>query len=299
MPLFRCARSLSLVFGLVFLGFSLTGCERFFRPPMEVPPEALELPGVAALKSEEVKPRDFARAFPAIDTFIMSARVKAKYRRVLGTTYFELSMATAGPKLLRIAGRHPGDRTTVFDMVFDYPEMHVYLPLEDAYYRGRISEEGSPFGTGFGVEPWDLIPIIEIGRRLSFAEFTVQSGLEGTELVMSEQDRKADGLNRVLLDEASGLPEEAWWKRGEIEHQVVYEAWDVIESIGNPDELHLLPTEFYIRRSDPYALVEVRPREELQQYKIEPELSKQTFQLIFPQATVFYQLEELENLLGG
>lgn len=292
-------RSFTLALLLAAFSFSLTGCERFFRPPMNVPPEALELPGVAALKSKDVTPEDFAEAFPPIDTFIMSARVKAKYRRILGTTYFEMSMATAGPKLLRIAGRHPGDRTTVFDMVFDFPEMHVYLPFQDAYYRGRISDRGSPFGIGFGVEPWDLIPIIEIGRRLSLAQFETRSGLDGIELLMSEKDVAADGLERVRLDQASGLPEEAWWRRGDIEHRVVYEAWDIFESINNPGEQHLLPTEFYVQRNNPYAYVEVRPREELQQYKLEPELSKQTFQLIFPQATMFYPLEELENLLGG
>lgn len=292
-------RSRGLVLLLFAFSLSLTGCERFFRDPMRVPPEALDLPGVAALKSEEVTPQAFVDAFPAIDTFIMSSRVKAKYRRILGTTYFEMSLATAGPKILRIAGRHPGDRTTVFDMVFDFPEMHVYLPLQDAYYRGRISDQGSPFGTGFGVEPWDLIPIIEIGRRLSLAQFESRRGLDGTELLMSEKDLAADGLERVLLDKESGLPGEAWWRRGEIEHRVVYEAWGIFESINNPGEQHLLPTEFYVQRNNPYAYVEVRPRAELQQYKIEPELSKQTFQLIFPQATTFYPLEALENLLGG
>lgn len=292
-------RPYTLAFLLVACSLPLTGCERFFRTPMRVPPHALELPGVADLKGEDLTPASFDKAFPAIDTFIMSARVKAKYRRILGTTYFEMSMATAGPKLLRIAGRHPGDRTTVFDMVFDFPEMHVYLPLQDAYYRGRISDRGSPFGTGFGVEPWDMIPIIEIGRRLAFAEFDARRGLDGTELVMSEKDLKADGLERVQLNRESGLPEEAWWRRGDIEYRVVYEAWDVFESINKPGEQHLLPTEFYVQRNTPYALVKVSPREELQQFKVEPELSKQTFQLIFPQATAFYPLEDLENLLGG
>ncbi len=292
-------RSRNLIFLLFISSLFVSGCGRFFPEPMRVPEGALEMPGIEALRGEAVTPADFVAAFPPIDTFIMSARVKAKYRRFLGTTYFEMSMATASPKLLRIAGRHPGDRTTVFDMVLDFPKMHVYLPLSKAYYRGQISEAGSPFGIGFGVEPWDLIPIIEIGRRLSLADFTAESTVNGTQLWMSERDLSADGLESVVLDKASGLPKKAFWRRGNVMHQVTYEAWAIFESINNPGERHLLPTEFVIHRSDPYAQIEVRPREELQQYKIEPELSAKTFELIFPQATSFYELEELNDLLGG
>ncbi len=292
-------RSRNLICLLFFCSLFSSGCSRFFHEPMRVPEGALEIPGIEALRGEAVTPADFAAVFPPIDTFIMSTRIKAKYRRFLGTTYFEMSMATASPKLLRIAGRHPGDRTTVFDMVLDFPKMHVYLPLSQAYYRGQISEEGSPFGSGFGVEPWDLIPIIEIGRRLSLADFTPESTINGTQLWMSDRDLSADGLESVVLEKASGLPERAYWRRGEVMHQVVYEAWDLFESINNPGEMHLLPTEFYVLRNDPYARIEVRPRKELQQYKIEPELSAKTFELIFPQATSFYELEELNDLLGG
>lgn len=292
-------RYLKLTLPVLLCVVMLTGCARLFPKPMRVPPEAEGLPGMAELRSAAPTPEAFAKAFPPIDTFIMSSRVLAKYRRVLGKVYFEMSMVTAGPKMIRMAGRHPGDRTTVFDMVFNYPKMHVYLPLAGAYYRGDVPPEGSPFGTGFGVEPWDLIPIVEIGQRLGLGHFTAATGPGGTVLNLSEADRTADGLVSVKLDRATSLPSEVRWQRGELEHVVKYEAWGIFESISKPGQKQLVPTEFTIQRRHPYARVEVRPREELDQYKIEPELSKQTFELIFPRETQFFALEELENILGG
>lgn len=299
MPMLRNQCRNLLLFSLTLAVLTLTGCERFFRRPMQVPPEAAGLPGVAALKGDDLTPAMFGEAFPPIDTFILSTRVQAKYRRILGTTYLEMSMVAAGPKMIRMAGRHPGDRTTVFDMVFNFPNMHVYLPLEAAYYRGPVAPEGSPFGTAFGVEPWDLIPILEIGQRVSYGQFSVAPGGTQTLLWMSDGDLKADGLVSVTLDRSSGLPEQALWRRGTEEYRVEYRAWGIFESIRDAGERHLMPTRLVIHRADPYARIEVKPREELDQYKIEPELSAKTFELIFPRETTFRTLEELRDLLGG
>jgi hypothetical protein len=198
-----------------------------------------------------------------------------------------------------MAGRHPGDRTTVFDMVLNVPSMHVYLPLQGAYYRGDVAPEGSPFGSAFGVEPWDLIPILQIGRRLSYGAFTAAPGGTKRTLWMSDADVKGDGLVSVTLDGASGLPEEAYWRRGEEEYRVQYRAWGIYESIRTAGEKHLVPTEFAIHRAEPYARIEVRPREELEQFKIEPDIAAKTFELIFPQSTTFHTLDELKDMLGG
>jgi hypothetical protein len=290
---------LRLVLPLLLIALAATGCSRFRQQPMRVPPEAAALAGMDALRGELVTPATFNDAFPPMDSFILSSRVLIQYRRILGRTFLEMSMVSAGPTLIRIAGRHPGDRTTVFDLVFDFPQMHVYLPLAGVFYTGNVPPEGSPFGARFGVEPWDLIPVVQIGQRLAVAEFTSERRGNETHLLLSERDHRADGLVRVRLDPDTGLPREALWRRGDIEQEVLYEAWGIFPSIADPERLRLVPTEFTIVRASPFARIEVRPRPELEQYKLDAELTRRTFELIFPRATSVRPLEELGDVLGG
>jgi hypothetical protein len=292
----RAIRPLLLV---LILAVPAVGCSRWRTPPMRVPVEAGALPGMAALRGGDPAPEIFNEAFPPMESFIMSSRVLMRYRRILGKTYLELSMVSAGPTLIRLAGRHPGDRTTVFDLVFDFPQMHVYLPLSGDFFTGAVPPEGSPFGERFGVEPWDLIPVVQIGQRLAVARFTAETRGGETWLVMSERDTAADGLARVRLDGESGLPREVYWRRGEVEQTVLYEAWGVFPSIAEPEMLRLMPTEFTVQRANPWVRIEVRPRPELEQYKLDAELTRRTFELIFPRATSVRPLEELSDLLGG
>lgn len=276
-----------------------SGCESFRYHPLDIP-EGLEgVPAFTALRSSEPSPDHFDEAFPPVRSFIMISRVVAQRRRFLGKTVFNLSMRVGETGLIRMLGRHPGDATVLFDLFVGADTLQVYVPSAGTLFQGNIAEEGSPFGARFGVEPWDLTPIILIGRRLGASEFTVLPGQRVRTLVMSPRDIEADGLVRVEVESASGLPRSASWERGRVRWTVQYLAWAIVGDESEPEGVWLMPSRFVIRRSRPRVQVEVSRRSNVQQYRINPTENRSVFQIPVLAGTGIASLEELADALEG
>lgn len=276
-----------------------SGCRSLRYQPLDVPEGLGELPAFTALRSPEPSPDHFGEAFPPLRSFIMSSRVVAQRRRFLGKTVFDLSMRVGETGLIRMLGRHPGDATALFDLLVGAGTLQVYVPSAGAIFQGNIVEEGSPFGSRFGVEPWDLVPIILIGQRLAASDFTVLAGQRVRTLVMSARDVETDGLVRVELESASGLPRSASWERGRARWTVQYLAWDIVKEDAEPESAWLMPSKFVIRRSRPRVQVEVSRRSSGQQFRINPSENRSAFQILVPAGTSIASLDELADALDG
>lgn len=288
-----------VVVGLSF-SLSMTGCTLFRLRPLIVPDVVMKRPEVLRLGEPDVTPEDFEKAFPEIEGIRMSSRVLAKYRRFLGQSYFDLTMIAGGPRLIRMIARHPGDGTPLFEVLVDRTEMSVHVPPTARFFEGIIGEGQTPFGESFGVEPWDVLPIIGIGRRIADSDFEIDPGRRTTTLLMSSGDRRRDGLAWVKIDSATGLPREAAWIRKDVELQVDYLAWDIFESDGESPGSQILPTEFVIRRMRPYARIHVRANPKVNaQYLVNPRLSQKTFTLYMRGYTTLEPLENLGQGLSG
>lgn len=296
-------RSFRIFFSIVVclsFSFSMTGCTLFRARPLIVPEAVAGRSEVVRLAAADVTPADFDRAFPEIEGIRMSSRVLAKYRRFLGKSYFDMTIIAGGPRLIRMIARHPGDGTPLFEVLVDRAEMSVHVPPTARYFKGTIGEGETPFGESFGVEPWDVLPILGIGRRLADANFEVRPGKRASTLHLSAEDRARDGFAWVKLDTLTGLPREAAWIREDVELQVEYLAWDLFQSGGEGGGSQILPTEFIIKRKKPYAKIHVRANPKVEaQFLINPRLSEKTFSLYMRSYTTLEPLENLGRALNG
>lgn len=283
---------------ILFAALSLGGCQFWRDSPLELGPGLTQLPGVAALATSDLNGPAFASAFPEVTTFRLSSRVMAQRYRLFGKVLIDFSMLVSGREKLRIAGRHPGDGATLFDMVADGKNMRVYVPPARALFEGDSGPEGSPFGIAYGVEPEDLVPLILIGREIARGSWRSEDGKHKVALVAAEG---AEGLVRVELEKASGLPRRALWRRGKSEWNVEYREWDAFGTAKEGPKQWPMPVRMVVTRKRPYARIEIRrrPRGEDAQYLVNPEISPRAFLLPIPQGTEPRSLEDLGRALGG
>lgn len=275
-----------------------TGCFRFSKPM--VVPEGLESwPGIEALRSGQPTREAFQQAFPKIERFIMISRVRVSQRRLLGKALLDVSLRAGGPRTLRMAGRHPGDQTTIFDLLVNGESMSIHVPPNHSLYEGEIPPGGSPFRRQFGVEPWDLIPIVAIGQRVAAGDFQYVDGDCFVSIIPSALDTAPDGLKRLELDKATGLPREGFWERDGARWRVLYQAWDYADGPEGSGGRWIMPTRFTITRRRPRVRIEVRPRPEVRQYKIDIERDPSVYRLMIRAGTARLPLSEFEEALMG
>ena len=177
--------------------------------------------------------------------------------------------------------------------------MSIYVPPNYTLYEGEIPAEGSPFRRQFGVEPWDLIPIVAIGQRVAAGDFQSVDGDRFVSVLPSELDAAPDGLKRLELDKATGLPREASWERDGAEWKVLYQAWDYADGPEGSSGRWIMPTRFTITRRRPRVRIEVRPRPDVQQYRIDVERNPRAYRLMIRAGTARLPLDDFEEALTG
>lgn len=291
--LHKCIRLLPIA-ALIFF----TNACALFRPaPVEAPPQIREWPGLNQIRAGVITPASLAAAFRPIDRFVLVSRAIAQQRRFLGKFRLDLNMIAAGEDALRLRGRHPGDQTTLFDLVALDDNLKIYLSTEKTFFEGPIPEAGSPFRQRFGVEPWDISSIITIGQRIAAGEFEVET--ERWSYVLKPLGETPDGLTRVEIDKATGLPREAQWRRGNLRWDVEYGSWGVYAGYGEAEKfLWLMPSELLIKSRRPRARITIMPNPSTQgpMYRIDQPLNR-AFELPAPAGSRLGTLEDFDRIL--
>lgn len=287
------------------------GCGLFGGGRVIVPQNVDDVPGMALVRGGELTPVAFARVFPPVQRFRLSSRILARYRRIFGKIYLDLSLVAEGTQSIRMKGQFPGNGVTAFDLLVRGGEMAVYVPQAGTFFRGPIPEEGSPFGRRFGVEPADLIPIVLIGQRLASGDLVPVEGSRKPLFEPTESAYNPDGLVRVELDPETMLPRRATWRRGKIVLNVRYRAWDIFPDRSSSENRPMLaPSRFTVVRKRPHATIEIMPRpidpgdgpdlDDLRrQYIINPELHPRTFDFVPPRNVEVGTLDDLDRVLSG
>ena len=174
---------------------------------------------------------------------------------------------------------HPGDNTILFDLVTQGERMSIYVPSAGTLYEGEIEGGRSPFGESYGIEPWDMVSILLIGRRLIEGEFRTKKGFWKLTLRPTEEGALGDGLRRVDLDRKTRLPVRAYWEREGSRWEVIYRRWETTASETAGGREWLMPSRFVIIHRRPRVRVEVMAREGTRQFRINPQLDPRTFEL--------------------
>jgi len=254
-------------------------------------------PGALRLKSGAVSAPMLAEVFPQMESYLLSSSALAERRpfwikkvRVL----LDLSLAARGDRAIRLAGRHPGDRTTLFDLFTDGQNMCVLAPLQNALFEGEISGGVSPFGERYGVEPADLVAVFAIGPRLAASNPVFEPKTDTILATPSTGD--SDGLKSVELDRQTGLPARATWRRpGRPAWSVDYLAWDVAPPDAATGRVHLMPSRLMIHHRSPRGTIDVTVR---QFNAVNPPASAKRFDCpVAKPGTTLFPLSELGRAL--
>ncbi len=258
---------------------------------MIVPENLDQHPGIERLRSGPDRDQGLREAFPEITTYIVSARVVAQKRRffLTGKTMLDLSAASGEGRLFRMAGRHPGDATTLFELLADGKAMKVYIPQQGQYYAGEIAPEGTPFARKLGVEPWDLASVFALGNRLTEGKPSWIS--EGDAFHLRFDAANADGLASVEMDPASGLPKKATWKREGGTWEVRYRTWTLFKNSETDKQSWLLPSKLEITSRK----TKVRIEAEVKQYRINPADDPRRWVLTTPPGAMGRPLSDLDE----
>jgi hypothetical protein len=192
-----------------------------FQPPLS----ASELADPVALATA------YGRLFDPDDKRplqVLDARLTLARDWSLGKTRLTINFAAKDAGTLRLRGfmpQMPGG--PIFDVQMADGRMTVVGGAggKRAAYVGETGPQGSPFRRVLGVDPGDLWSIFTLGARVATEHWTARRHWRGVELTPAD-GREADGLERVELDRATGLPCSATWRRGRESWVVRYEAWD-------------------------------------------------------------------------
>lgn len=276
------------------------GCARDGDAPLIISEEVERLEAVAPLRGQNPTTDDFDRAFVPIDSFNMSARFIADRGGLWDTSEIDVSLMVSGWHTLRMRAVQPGDGAELFDVLIDKDVMRVYVRSSESLLDGMLPTRGTAFSRRYGVEPWELVPMILIGRRLATLEWHAVPGPEVTLLLPAETDSVTDGLAVVEIERASGLPIRARWVTGVGEVLVEYRAWDLFGDSESGERRWLMPTHFIVHRPETNVRLEIKPRENVtHQYQINPRSDEQPLNLYVPQGTAVAPLEDLATALKG
>lgn len=294
--LIRWLCMLAVVAAPVFLG---AGCSWFQRQPQvfEVPPNLARVEALKPVQEGDYSAASLSKAYPEMTGFGLSSSAIAE-RRVLfvrRSMKFLISFIAENTGRARLLARHPADQTNLFEVVVNDGKMCVFMPLEKALFEGPIPEGVSPFGRQLGVEPWDLLPIVEIGQRVAASHPACAPGERLTTLFPGEGDPFKDGLKKVEFDTPTGLPRHAIWTREGREFHVDYQGWTIVD---DPEHggAYLLPSRFEIHHPKPKGVIRV----EVRQYNtVNPEPNEKRFECPRPAGVVVRPLEEYEKVITG
>lgn len=269
-----------------------SGCG-LFRGGLEVPESWPEPTLRHQLTEPDHRSAAYRQLFPALSKIhVLGADFTASSRWWPGHKRFMVNLLAIDRDNLRLRGYVP--QATLFDLILRRGHMTVLLFDEGRVFAfvGVPDRQASPFGRHFGVEPGDLIPILSIGQLLARGELTPVDS-RGLELRPSSPDG-ADGLMRVELDAASGLPAHAVWQRGDRDWQVDYQAWRFFDAPNakEPPLRRLMPAEIAIA-SDGSS---IHLHAEMNRYRFGDMIPPRLFALTGRQPERILPLEELDNV---
>lgn len=238
-----------LILGLL-LG-QLSGCSAFRPAPLVLPAGFTANPQAVALANPQTRQAAYKALFPELKTLqafgsLVAESLWRKAKDPLDFIYFSRNDAGQKEHLLRMRGFN-ALVPTVFDIEVRGRQalVVIYPPLGKVIFQGEIREGGSPFADRFGVEPWDLVPMLAIGNEIARNDFESDPGRWTTTL--TPRQRAAEGMRQVVLDSRSGLPRRAAWRFGGKSYESEYAGWEFIKDPDTP-VTRLMPTEVRIHR---------------------------------------------------
>lgn len=273
-----------------------SGCAIFRPAPFIVSPAILEVAEFRNLRASGPTSESYAAAFSPDETFILSAKVLAKVGRLGPKTLIDVSIISAPPDRLRLVARHPGDRTTLFDLVVEGGRMEILLPTERTLYSGPIENGRSPLGEVLGIEPWDIPEAIRLGGKLGEHDFETSASWGRVDLHFDERARSELGLRKVRVDPETSLPQRAWWKKNGIKLNVRYLEWESFGASDSDSAPHVYPTRLVATRNRPYCRFEIWGLPGIVPYRFPGEPHERAFVLRPPPGTQTLPLNRFEEL---
>jgi hypothetical protein len=234
----------------------LSGCRTL---PFKVPENFAQNAIATRLASQDphVRSAAYSEAFPALSKTQMDGEILLNgsfWKGPLQANFFALDR---GNLRLRAEGTVVNQRITAFDLMILDNVMSIYVPTdkgEGVIYNGSLPPEGSPFGQHFGIEPGDLISIFRIGELVAHDVYKIKRYRKTTKLIHNSHQRVTDDVEpleypaSIILDNASGLPRRAIWKRDHRNYIVEYKSWKYFNDKDGSAPSRLFPEEVRVRR---------------------------------------------------
>jgi hypothetical protein len=276
-----------------------SGCSLLRRPaPMTLPEGFSSRPVARELLDPQTRARAYAELFPALKNFQATGLFTAGGRGWLGKEHFQFHFfaqpqdGRTGPCNLRLRGFRSPTMASIFDIIVRGREMTVADHLQRLVFQGFIPQEGTPIERRWGVEPWDLVPILTIGRTIAEESFSEQA--KGTAITLKPIDG-AGKLERVELDKGSGLPRMAVWGDGDNTYEVRYLGWQYFTDSLTGKDSRLMPSGIRITRRRPNVEINL----EADRYQFDRQVPESMFVLRLSAPYRLFPLENLTEAFGG
>jgi hypothetical protein len=269
----------------------LSGCTGRFN----VPRDYYATREASLMGDDRTREEGYRQVFRELPKIHQVGKLVAHNKLWPGKEHFHITFMASDASLMRLRGYRPPN-LTVFDLTVENGAMTVLLEQTGGMYQGTIPEEGSPFRHHFGVEPWDLIPILTFGQLLA------KSGLplEEENLVKEQPGENLDGLVSYQLDKESGLPRSADWKWAKSRTHVEYQDWDYFTDAApdryrnnpqDPRAMYLMPAKLKISSPD----ISIRLDLKILEYHYDSPLTRESFIIYNTYQPTRFPLEQLEE----
>lgn len=286
--------ALSRLMALMLLGVLLSGLGgcAFFRPtpPLTLPAGFQSRTEAAALRDPASRAAAYKKLFPELTSIQAGGTINASSRWQLGQIYFEFTYFSLNDRgksdhMLRLRAR----RAVVpfFDIIVRGRIATAVIYPEHVIFRGEIPPGGSPFVSRFGLEPWDLVPIFNVGQCVAAGDFKTDPGKRETTLYPRDKKTRSE-LRRVVLENQSGLPRSAIWELGGKSYEVRYLGWDFFTDNLTGETTRLMPTTIEIRRRGVVISLKLRA------YQYDKEPTEQLFSISDVQSFSILPLAQLK-----
>jgi len=260
-----------------------------------VPCEFYTKPESTLMDTEATRMEGYRRVFAELPKVHFVGKLIARNKGWIGKEHFHFALLASDASRLRLRGYRPPN-VNIFDLTVLNDRMSVLLEQTGGLYRGPIPEEGSPFREFFGVEPWDLIPILTFGQLLRASNLP----LKNENLVGEGRGEDLDGLVSYQLDGKSGLPESAVWKWNQSSIHVDYQGWDYFTDAA-PDRyrsdpempriVHMMPSRLKISSPD----IPIQLKLKILEYHFGSPLTRQSFIIYNRYPPTNYRLDQLKE----
>lgn len=276
----------------------LTGCALLRPEPLQVPERLLAGPLATQLTSEQTRQAAYARLYPGLENIQAVGELTGSGRLGLGKEQFNIFYFSnaqdqaPAPRPMRLRGQKLGEN--LFDVLILNDQMHVFMHKpQKLIFSGPIPPTGTPFAKSFGVEPWELLPILTIGHQIAAGQFNAETSPKGTTLYPASQT--GGGIERIKLDARSGLPRTLIWRQGKKKIEVRYMAWQDFTGAAEAAPSRLMPARIEVRSKRPRINLDI----EIERYLFDITVKPQMFNPNFGPGFQSFPLERLSEVLGN